>query len=163
MPSPTRSPVSLRLAAVIAGLVVSRVVFAQVSPPAGTSATATGSVVDIGPGSSVRLPPEWTASGSNDGFILLPPGVRFDPKGTDNPEVYILAVRDDYDPSEEAQTVKQLSTAVGATGGTGGQRQALTLGTRPGAVIAGWSVIRRPDGKPPWKSTSFPRVARWSC
>jgi hypothetical protein len=102
-------------------------------PPSAAPAPP-GQAVQLSPGCSVRLPAGWTSKESSDGFIFLPAGVSFDPSREDNSEVYLAALRNDYDPSEEAQTVQQLSAAVALSGGRGGQRQSVTFGQRPGAI-----------------------------
>lgn len=110
-------------------------------PPAATSAPATatapaeaGQLVQLSGGGAFRIPAGWTHREEAEGVMLLPPGVRFDPNRTDNPEVYLFATRDDYDPAEEAKVVRDLSAAVAQGGGSGGQRRAAKFGARDGVV-----------------------------
>lgn len=79
--------------------------------------------------------------------MVFPPGVSFDPRRDDNPEVYLVAMRDDYDPRSEAQVVRQMSAAMTQQGGSGGARQPATFGTRQGAVYR-WNVGHQRSGQP---------------
>lgn len=103
------------------------------APLSSPLASVTGELVQTSLGYSFRLPTGWTSKESTDGVMLLPGGVSFDPNRVDNSEVYLLALRDDYDPREESQVVQQLSSAVAKSGGRGGERQAMIFGPRPGA------------------------------
>jgi hypothetical protein len=92
-----------------------------------------GQLVQVSAGYSFRLPSGWTSKENAEGVMFLPPGVNFDPERNDNAEVYLVALRTDYDPSGEADDVQQLSTAVSRSGGHGGQREVMKFGPRPGA------------------------------
>lgn len=103
---------------------------------------ASGALFKHGLGFSLRLPPGWTATENPEGATLLPAGVTFDSSRQDNPEIYIAAMRNDYNPREEAQTVAQLSAAVarnGASSGRNGQREPATFGQRNGSIYR-WDV-----------------------
>ena len=114
--------------------------------PSAAPASPTGQAVQLAPGCSVRLPAGWTSNESSDGFMFLPAGVTFDPNREDNAEVYLAALRNDYDPSEEAQTVQQLSAAVALGGGRGGQRQTAAFGQRAGAIYR-WELPNPQTGE----------------
>jgi len=106
-----------------------------------------GKLLQVSLGYSLVLPDGWTSQESEEGVMLLPPGVRYDSNRNDNPEAYILTVRPDYDPREEAQVVEQLSAAVAQGGGSGGKREALTLGSRKGAAYR-WDFRDPTTGTP---------------
>lgn len=107
---------------------------ARVPAAAATAPAETGQLVKLSGGGSFRIPTGWTHQEETEGVMLLPPGVRFDPNQTDNPEVYVFATRDDYDPAEEAKVVRDLSAAVALSGGSGGQRRTAKFGPRDGVV-----------------------------
>lgn len=93
-------------------------------------------------GFTVRLAPNWTATESSEGLLLLPPGVDFQQGRNDNPEVYIAMMKADYTPADETQFVQQLSTAF--TQGNGivqrnGVRQPMNFGARSGSVYR-WDI-----------------------
>jgi hypothetical protein len=113
---------------------------AQSSP---APAPASGELVHVSAGFSFRLPTDWTSNETAEGVVILPAGLTFNPNAEDNPEVYLLALRNDYDPAEESQVVQQLSAAFAQNGGGGGQRQASKFGPRPGSSYR-WEV-RDPD------------------
>lgn len=106
-----------------------------------------GRLVRASQGFSLRLPAGWTSEETTDGVMLLPAGVRYDPNRNDNPEVYLATLRDDYDPVSEAQVVRQLGAAVIQGGGRGGQREATTFGSRPGASYR-WEFRDPRSGRP---------------
>lgn len=115
--------------------------------PATPPAATLGRSVPLGSDHAIRLPAGWNAEASDDGVMLLPPGASFDPGRDDNPEVYLVATRDDYDPRSEAQVVRQMSAAMTQQGGSGGVRQPATFGTRQGAVYR-WNVGHQRSGQP---------------
>ncbi len=98
-------------------------------------------------GFAFQLPTGWTLRETPEGVLLLPPGVVFTENSNNNSEVYIAGLRNDYEPAGEADTVRQLSQAVSQNGGTGGQRQALTFGRRPGSLYR-WDIRNAQTGQP---------------
>lgn len=98
-------------------------------------------------GYSVPLPNGWTAQEQPDGALLLPPGATFNPGSQNNPEAYIITVRDGYNASEEASVVSQLSSAITRSGGSGGQRQPAIFGNRSGSIYR-WDLRNPSTGQP---------------
>lgn len=123
---------SLALAALLPGPLPAQSPTRNPAPFAATSVL--GRLLPLGADFAIRLPAGWTAQAADGGFMLLPAGVRFDPARTDNPEVYVVTLRDDYDPDEEAATARQLAANILRNGGRGGARQATTFGSRAGAI-----------------------------
>ena len=117
------------------------------SSPASRDVPPPGKLLHVSLGYTLLLPQGWTSQESEDGVMLLPAGVRYDPNRNDNPEAYIITVRNDYDPREEAQVVEQLSAAVTQSGGTGGKRESVTFGARRGAAYR-WDFRDPTSGKP---------------
>jgi hypothetical protein len=100
-------------------------------------------------GFSLQLPPGWSGTEAPDSALLLPSGVTFDPKRLDNPEVYIAALRNDYTPQDEAQTVAQFSAAISRdqpVSNRNGQREPATFGTRSGSIYR-WDIRGRDTGR----------------
>lgn len=125
-------------------------------PPAGAPVTSTmpsqaasvakGRLVQVSLGYSFRVPEGWTSTETPEGVMLLPAGVTFNPNRNDNPEVYLGILRDDYDPSGEAQAVRQISAGFAQGGGSGGQRQSARFGSRAGAIYR-WEVRDPASGR----------------
>ena len=69
----------------------------QLNPAPPPTGAALGSRVEVSLGYSFRIPTGWTSKESSDGVMLLPAGVIFDPNREDNPEIYLVALRSDYD------------------------------------------------------------------
>lgn len=113
----------------------------------GLSGAGTGPTVKVGSDHTLRLPSGWTSTETPDGVLLLPAGVSFAPDRDDNPEVYLVASRDDYDSNGESQVARQLGASITQRGGSGGHRQPLTFGTRRGAAYR-WDIAHQRTGQP---------------
>lgn len=107
---------------------------------------ASGQPVALDDRHSIRLPAGWSAERTDEGVLVLPPGATFDPARDDNPEVYLLSARDDYDPAGEAEVARNLGAAMTRGGGSGGTRQPMTFGSRRGAAYR-WSVPHQRTGR----------------
>jgi hypothetical protein len=93
-------------------------------------------------GLRLRVPPNWTVQDDEQGMILLPPGVTYDPGREQNPEVYFAATDPGFKASEERKFVEEVSRGFVGSGAVmlrSGERQAFTAGPRSGAAYT-WEM-----------------------
>src|ERR1051325_3734673 len=84
-------------------------------------------------GLRLRVPPNWAVQDDEQGMILLPPGVTYDPGREQNPEVYFAATDPGFKASEERKFVEEVSHGFVGSGTVvirSGERQVFTAGSR---------------------------------
>jgi hypothetical protein len=120
-----------------------------VSRPAPVATAATARMHRSSLGLAAGIPAGWTASDSEGGILMLPPGVNYNPARQDNPEIYMLLSQDGYTPGEEATYARQLSQAFlqgGARLKRAGERETIAAGRRQW-IRYSWEFNNPSDGR----------------